>query len=163
MEKLMKAMHKNEKGFTLVELMVVVVIIGILVAIAIPIFMGITANANRNTTLANLRTIGGAISMYNAEVGGNPSDITYLTTENDPTGYEVEFLDEVPTGPGPAEYEVTYDGGDHPDGDHHGTYLDGKAVVNFGDDAPDWATGVDDDTWYSLSDLLDLWEEEEGS
>ena len=75
MQKLMKAMHKNEKGFTLVELMVVVVIIGILVAIAIPIYNNVQASAQENACLANQRTIAGAWQMYQA--GAPNEDATW--------------------------------------------------------------------------------------
>ena len=69
MQKLMKAIHQNEKGFTLVELMVVVVIIGILIAIAIPLYGSVQATAREKACYANQRTIDGVISMYQAEGG----------------------------------------------------------------------------------------------
>lgn len=50
---------RNEKGFTLVELMVVILIIGILVAIAVPIFNNARASAWQRTCQANLRTLDG--------------------------------------------------------------------------------------------------------
>lgn len=67
-------MIRNQKGFTLIELMVVVLIIGILVAIAIPVFSNAAANAKTQSCKANLRTIDGAISQYQAENGNVPPD-----------------------------------------------------------------------------------------
>ena len=99
MQKLMKAMHKNEKGFTLVELMVVVVIIGILVAIAIPIYNNVTANAKRNTVEGNLRTIDGAIQIYAAEEGSFP-------TESDGSEITGVYLTTWPEGPDATTYDI---------------------------------------------------------
>jgi len=57
----------NQKGFTLVELMVVVVIIGILIAIAVPIYRNIQTNAQENACKSNLRTIQGVLEVYKAD------------------------------------------------------------------------------------------------
>jgi prepilin-type N-terminal cleavage/methylation domain-containing protein len=59
-------MFRKDEGFTLVELMVVVLIIGILVAIAVPVFLNASSNAKEKSCFANQRTIEGAISAYNA-------------------------------------------------------------------------------------------------
>jgi len=65
--KTMLKLLKREKGFTLIELMVVVLIIAILVAIAVPVFNVARTAAQRRTCQANLRTIDGAIQTYNAD------------------------------------------------------------------------------------------------
>ena len=48
---------KSKKGFTLVELMIVVVIMAILVAVAVPIYSAVTENARRKTCVGNQREI----------------------------------------------------------------------------------------------------------
>lgn len=57
-------MFRRDEGFTLVELMVVVLIIGILVAIAIPVFNAASATARLRTCQSNQRTIEGAVEQW---------------------------------------------------------------------------------------------------
>ncbi len=71
-------LFRKEEGFTLVELMVVVLIIGILVAIAIPVFNAAKAKAQERTCFANQRTIEGAFQTYNAEQDAVPADVDDL-------------------------------------------------------------------------------------
>ncbi len=63
---------KTARGFTLIELMVVVVIIGILAAIAIPKYQNVTESARYAACRSNLRNIAGALNLYHAENGEYP-------------------------------------------------------------------------------------------
>ena len=64
---------KSKKGFTLVELMIVVVIMAILVAVAVPIFSAVTANAKKKTCAANRREIVSQLNNYAMAEGKNLS------------------------------------------------------------------------------------------
>ena len=57
-------MKKFHKGFTLVEIMIVVAIIGLLVAIALPNFVIARKKSQMNTCKANMKQIDGAVSQY---------------------------------------------------------------------------------------------------
>ena len=59
----------NRKGFTLVEIMIVVAIIGLLAAIAIPNFVRARAKAQAETCIANLRQIEGAVQVWAVDNG----------------------------------------------------------------------------------------------
>ncbi len=75
-KKMKKVLYNEEKGFTLIELMIVILIIGILVAIAVPIFNVARANAQRRTCQANLRTLNGAVQQYHADEEGGETQVT---------------------------------------------------------------------------------------
>lgn len=61
------SIRKNTAGFTLVEIMIVVAIIGLLAAIAVPNFAQARTNARRGSCINNLRLIDAAKEQYALE------------------------------------------------------------------------------------------------
>lgn len=98
--RMFKNFHKDNRGFTLVELMVVVVIIGVLTAIAIPVYNASTAKAEKGACEANLRMIDSAIQQYKMNEGEAPENIEALGDY---------FLDE-PKCPSGGTYDIASEG-----------------------------------------------------
>jgi type IV pilus assembly protein PilA len=69
-------MRRNEKGFSLIEMMIVVALLGIIAAIAIPTYMGIQRKGKRTEYIANLEVIKLLEEKRHAEQG------TYITAAN---------------------------------------------------------------------------------
>ncbi len=65
-------MYRRKNGFTLIELMIVVIIIGILAAIAIPKFDNISEQAKTQSCRHNMRNVATALHLYFASTGNYP-------------------------------------------------------------------------------------------
>lgn len=85
---------RNQKGFTLIELIVVIAIFGILAAIAIPKLGMSRVTAEVSAHNSNVRMIEGAAAMYIAQEGKNPAEIGDL----DPN-----YINKVPSMPKAVE------------------------------------------------------------
>ena len=68
---------RRRTGFTLVEILIVVIILGILGTIIIGLFQNSSADASRNTLKSTLRSVRSALQVYVAQHGAYPDDSTF--------------------------------------------------------------------------------------
>ena len=91
------------RGFTLIELMVVIVILGLLLGVVVPNVFRSLGSATRDTAMNQMRSIGGAIDYYMLENKSLPKSLDELTQ---PSGKTNEpFMKKIPLDPWNETYE----------------------------------------------------------
>jgi len=91
----MKTIHNKERGFTLIEVMVVVVILGILAAILVPKVMDRPDQARKIKAKQDIRALEAALNLYKLD------NFVYPTTDQG-----LEALVEEPSSPEPANWKA---------------------------------------------------------
>jgi type IV pilus assembly protein PilA len=89
-------MRNKQKGFSLIELLIVVAIILIIAAIAIPNLLRARIAANEASAVSSLRTMNTACITYNTSYGQYPTALTNLapvTSGSTPTSTSADLLD----------------------------------------------------------------------
>ncbi len=89
-------MKRTQKGFTLVEIMIVVVIIGLLAAMAIPAFQKVRRSSTKSTMANDIKQLAGAANQYFMEFG--VSEVAYSNIVNKHNDTKAGYLKELSKG-----------------------------------------------------------------
>ncbi|MBN2690082.1 MAG: type II secretion system major pseudopilin GspG [Gammaproteobacteria bacterium] len=134
-------MSNKNQGFTLLEIMVVVVILGILAAIVVPKIMGRPDQAKILKVKADIENIGSALDLYNLDNGFYPSTAQGLEAlvnepKADPTPTNWHgYLQSIPVDPWGHEYHYACPG-------QHNTSYD---LYSLGADNTEGGNGINRD------------------
>lgn len=111
---LMRKINLNQKGFTLMEVVIACALIAVLSSIAIPKFFSSVVTANTVKVKSDLQTIDTAIVLYMTDNGSNPRSVSDLSdyiidAQNlkPPTGKECRIRDGSTVKISDSEYKIT--------------------------------------------------------
>ena len=141
--------RNNKKGFTLVEVMAVLIIVGLLAGVAVKNFMGQTKKAKVIATKANLKVLHEAVQLFQMDTSRYPTDeeglMSLIEEPPDAEGWAIDgYLGstQLPTDGWKNEFDYRTDPGN------------GKAfvVISYGADGEEGGEGNDADLWSTDAD-----------
>ncbi|MCA9483128.1 MAG: type II secretion system major pseudopilin GspG [Nitrospina sp.] len=126
---------RNERGFTLLELIVVIIIVALMASMVAPKFFGYADQARQTDAQAQIELLGQALDLYRLEKGKYPS------TEDGLAAIKTYLKKEIPKDPWGNEYRYESPG-------QHGDY----DLVSYGADNTEGGQGNDADivSWKGL-------------
>jgi type IV pilus assembly protein PilA len=104
-------MRNKQKGFSLIELLIVVAIILIIAAIAIPNLLRSKIAANQASAVASLRTLNTSSVLYETNYSQFPSSIASMGTNGNPTSASADLIDSVLATGTKSGYTFSWSGG----------------------------------------------------
>ncbi|HBF34124.1 TPA: type II secretion system protein GspG [Candidatus Sumerlaeota bacterium] len=105
----------NRRGFTLVEILAVLVILATLAAIVLPNVVGSTERANKVSAVTQISSLSTALQRFEVDMGYFPSRLQDLVTEPKGSGkWHGPYLDSIPKDPWQNEYTYECPGKHNP-------------------------------------------------
>ena len=133
-------MKTLQKGFTLIELMIVVAIIGILAAIAIPAYQDYTIRSQVSEGLTLSADIKAGIAEYLAQTGSWPANLVEVGLGSNPAAKDARYVSQIDVNTGTIQITYGRDANSRIQGDR----LDLQPMVNLNGDVV-WVCGNADD------------------
>jgi type IV pilus assembly protein PilA len=125
-------MRNREKGFSLIELLVVVAIIMVIVAMAIPKLMPIRMSANETSAVVSLQTINTSCVTYQTFYGGFPPSLASMGPGSSSSSTSADLIDSTLASGEKSGYHFTFSAGSKDGSGHVNVYSITAEPVNPG-------------------------------
>ncbi|XPF96145.1 type II secretion system major pseudopilin GspG [Colwellia sp. RE-S-Sl-9] len=106
---------KNSRGFTLVELLIVMVILGLLASLVAPKMFGKIGSSKQGTAKTQMELFSTSLDMYRLDLGTYPNELSKLRASDDPSWQGPYLPKEIPNDPwgNPYYYKFPGDNGEY--------------------------------------------------